>query len=125
MALHVSRRTAIALTSVALVIAKGLAFAQDSHTSSGSHSTGGGHASGGMGRGSAGAGARHLPGGDGTEHNHDEGGNTDTSHEHADYSGAGHDSGANGPRYRGGRTHSGRIGRGEGRSLEDRVFKGS
>jgi hypothetical protein len=112
-----------ALLTLSASISFGLAAS--SAMSQGSHSSGGGQGSGGHkgGPGSSG----HSTGDDDTEHSHDEGGHTDTDHEHTEHdpdAGSDHGGGGKGPKYRGGRADAGPIGRGHGRSLEDRVLKG-
>lgn len=128
---RITRRRALLLGAVALAgLAAAPAPAQDTH--------GGGP--------SGGAGGGHVPGGGHvTGDSHDEGSHTDSSHEDGSHDDGGHTDGSHeegghtghepgetedethtklGPRYRGGRSSSHLLGRGYGRSLEDRVLKG-
>lgn len=114
---RVTRRMAIALTSAALLgAAVPAALAQSTHMGGqGGRGGGSGHTPGGG----------HTPGAGDDDHSHDDSEHTDDDHEHEEHdpdAGTDHADGKRGPRYRGGRTSTQVLGRGYGRSLEDRVL---
>lgn len=120
---RMSRRSAMALTAVALLGAAGsAALAQTTHGGSRGRGGGGGRGSGG---GDHTSGGGHTPGAGEDDHSHDDTEHTDDGHEeHDPDTGTDHADGKRGPRYRGGRASEKALGRGYGRSLEDRVLSG-
>lgn len=118
----VTRRDAALMISAAALFGMTVAgaSAQDTHT--GGRGGGGGHS----GDGSHTPGGGHVPGGGDDEHSHDESDHTRDDHDHTDHdpdAGTDHADGKRGPRYRGGRASTQVLGRGYGRSLEDRVLR--
>ena len=105
------RRAALMISAAALFgLSLSAARAQGTHTG---------------GRG-GGRGGGHTPGGGGDEHSHDESEHTETDHEHEEHdpdAGSDHADGKRGPRYQGGRASTEVLGRGYGRSLEERVLR--